>query len=74
MTLLSHHEPERPALYDARKRRLDRLWLNGEIGNATYLRSLFVLDGITYTPDVANSELAMLRMEKTRRAVGERLG
>lgn len=65
MTLLSHHDSERPALYDARKRQLDRLWLNGEIGDKTYLRSLFVLDGITYTPDVANSELAMLRMEKT---------
>jgi hypothetical protein len=61
MSLISHHEPERPAIYDARKRQFDRLWLSGEIGESTYLRSLFILG---YLPDEANSELALLRMGK----------
>lgn len=64
MSTVSHHEPERPAIYDARQRRFAHLWFAGQIGDVTYLRSRMI-DGAL--PDVANSELALLRMEKQER-------
>jgi len=54
-------EPEAPALYNERLERFDRLWRHGQIGEATYLRSLFI-DGIP--PDEARQRLHMLKMEK----------
>lgn len=62
--MISHHDPERPALLDMQKLRLDQHWRKREIGDATYLRSLFCLDGRRYTPDVAASELNLLKMER----------
>lgn len=46
-----------------KKWRLDQLWLQGKIGDATYLRSLFI-DG--FHSAEANTELHLLRMEKQR--------
>jgi hypothetical protein len=43
------------------KLRMDQCWRRREIGDATYLRSLFVMG---YLPDVANVELNLLKMER----------
>jgi hypothetical protein len=59
--MIPRTDPERPALLDMQKLRMDQCWRKGEIGDATYLRSLFVMG---YLPDVANSELNLLKMEK----------
>lgn len=64
---ISHHEPEAPAMYDARQRRFAHLWFAGDITDAVYLRSRMI-DGAQ--PDIANSELALLRMEKQERRRG----
>lgn len=61
MSAISHAEPEKPAMLDERANRFDRLWRAGQIGDATYLRSLFI-DGVL--PDVANSRLNCLKMER----------
>ena len=58
---LSHHDPERPAIYDARIREFGRLWKSGAIGDATFLRSLFIMGKL---PDEANTELNLLKLEK----------
>lgn len=63
--LPSQHDPERPALLNMQKLRMDQCWRKGEIGSATYLRSLFIMG---YSPKDANTELNLLRMEKDRRA------
>lgn len=68
MSTVSHHDPEAPAIYDAKKREFDRLWLAGQIGDATYLRSLFI--GGKFTPADANTELSLLKMQKTERRSG----
>ena len=52
---------EREALKELSLRRLDRLWLDRQILDNTYLRSLFIAGLL---PDEANSRLNMLRMEK----------
>lgn len=57
----SRQDPECPALLDMQKLRLDQCWRKKEIGNLTYLRSLFIMG---YSPTNANVELNMLRMEK----------
>lgn len=54
-------DPERPQLLDMQKLRMDQCWRKGEIGNSTYLRSLFIMG---YLPDEANTELSLLKMEK----------
>lgn len=54
-------DPERPAAIDVQKLRMDQYWRQGVIGDSTYLRSLFITG---YLPDVANSELNLLKMEK----------
>ncbi len=56
-------EPEAPALYNERLERFDRLWRHGQIGEATYLRSLFI-DGVA--ADEANMRLTLLKMETVR--------
>lgn len=60
---ISHHDPERPALYDASIRRLGQLWKQELIGDSTFLRSLMVMGRL---PDEANTELNLLRIEKQR--------
>lgn len=62
--MIPRSDPERLALLDMQKLRLDQHWRKREIGDATYLRSLFILDGRRYTPDVAASELSLLKMER----------
>lgn len=47
---------------------LDQHWRRGEIGDATYLRSLFI-SGIM--PDEARSRLALLKMEKPAERYGK---
>lgn len=54
-------DPERSQAIDMQKLRLDQHWRKREIGDSTYLRSLFILG---YLPDVANSELNLLKMER----------
>ena len=54
-------DPERSAALDMQKLRIDQYWRKGEIGDATYLRSLFVTG---YLPDEANTELNLLKLER----------
>lgn len=54
-------DPEKPALLDMQKLRVDQCWRRGEIGDRTYLRSLFIMG---YLPADANTELNLLRMER----------
>ena len=56
-----HHDPERPTMLDMQKLRLDQHWRKREIGDQTYLRSLFIMG---YVPADANIELNLLRMER----------
>lgn len=56
-------DPERSQAIDMQKLRLDQHWRKGEILDNTYLRSLFIMG---YLPDVANSELNLLKMEKLK--------
>ena len=53
-------DAERPDLNDMAKLRMDQCWRKGEIGDSTYLRSLFI---VGFLPDMANSELNLLKME-----------
>lgn len=62
--MIDRTEPLEPSR-ELRLHRLDALWLSGQIGDATYLRSLFI-DGLL--PDEANSRLACLRMAQIERA------
>ena len=57
----SHHDPERPALLDMQKLRMDQCWRKKQIGDQTYLRSLFIMG---YLPADANVELNLLRLER----------
>ena len=54
-------DSERPQLLDMQKLRMDQLWRKKQIGDATYLRSLFIMG---YLPDEANTELNLLKLEK----------
>jgi len=54
-------DPEAFRIYDERLERFDRLWRTRQIGDATYLRSLFI-DGVD-TGDAA-SRLNMLKGER----------
>ncbi len=56
-------DAERPAFNAYAKMRMDQCWRKGEINDATYLRSLFIMG---FLPDVANSELALLKIESRR--------
>ena len=64
--MISYQDPERAKLLDEKKARLDVYRLKGMIGDATYLRSLFI-DG--YLPRDANVELSLLRMEKKNASI-----
>lgn len=59
--MISFHDPERSKALEDKKIWLDNLWMKGQIGDSTYLRSLFIAGDL---PDVANSRLNMLKMEK----------
>ena len=61
--MIPFSEPERPALNDMAKLRMDQYWRRGAIGDSTYLRSLFIMG---FLPDVANSELNLLKIESRR--------
>ncbi len=54
------NDSERPTLNDMAKLRMDQAWRKREISDNTYLRSLFIMG---FLPDVANSELNLLKME-----------
>lgn len=58
--MIDRSDPERPKLLDIKKLRMDQHWRKREIGDATYLRSLFIMG---YLPDEANAELKLLKME-----------
>jgi hypothetical protein len=55
--IVNHHDNEARALLHARKLERDSEWLRGQIGEATYLRSLLILG---YPIDEARMELSML--------------
>jgi len=61
--MIPFSEPERPTLNDMAKLRMDQCWRRGEIGDSTYLRSLFIMG---FLPDAANNELNLLKMESRR--------
>ena len=54
-------DPERPRQLDMQKLRMDKCWRNGEIGNSTYLRSLF---NMGWSSTDAVTELNLLKLEK----------
>jgi len=54
-------DPERPSDINMQKLCMDQHWRKHEIGDATYLRSLFVMG---YLPDEARTELNLLKMER----------
>jgi hypothetical protein len=56
----SHHDPERPALLDMQKLRMDQCWRKKEITDSTYLRSLFIMG---WLPKDAIVELSLLKLE-----------
>ncbi len=60
---LSYHDSEVPSRLDMQKLRMDQCWRKREIGDLTYLRSLFI---IGYLPDEANTELNLLKLERWR--------
>jgi hypothetical protein len=59
--MISHSDPERPAHLDMQKLRMDQLWRRGQIGDATYCRSLTFYG---YLPSEAATELNLLKLEK----------
>lgn len=59
MTHFSDHE--RSFYREQSKLRFDQLWRKGQILDATYLRSLFV---IGFLPDEARTELNLLKTER----------
>lgn len=59
--MIPFSEAEKPKLLDMQKLRMDQLWRKKQIGDATYLRSLFIMGKL---PDEARSYLNMLKMEK----------
>lgn len=62
--MIDHADPEKPKLLDMKKLRMDQHWRKQEIGDSTYLRSLFIMG---YTPKDAATELNLLKLEKHAR-------
>ncbi len=54
------NDPERPAELDMRKLSMDQAWRKGQIGDATYVRSLTFYG---YLPKEATVELNLLKLE-----------
>lgn len=63
-------DPEKPALLDMQKLRMDQCWRKGEIGNVTYLRILMQQG---YAPRGAQTELNLLKQEQTPNFEARRL-
>jgi hypothetical protein len=61
--MISHSDPERPQMLDMHKLRMDQAWRKGQIGDATYVRSLTFYG---YLPKEAITELNLLKMENIR--------
>lgn len=59
--MIPYQEPERPAMLDMKKLRMDHAWVKNQIGDVTYLRSLFFLG---YSSNDAIVELNLLKLEK----------
>ena len=60
MTYLTHFsDPEARQALNERKIARDAEWLRGQIGEATYLRSLMILG---YLPDEARTQLRLLKL------------
>jgi len=53
-------DQERSQKLNMSKLRMDQCWRRKEIGDSTYLRSLFIME---YLPDEARTELNLLKME-----------
>lgn len=58
--MIHFSEPEAKALLEERKRLRDVEWLRGQLGDATYLRSLMILG---YSDNDARVELKLRKME-----------
>lgn len=58
---MNWHDSEARMLLDDRKRERDNEWLRRQVGDATYLIGLRILD---YLPRDAETELNLLRMER----------
>lgn len=59
--MIPHSDPERPTYLDMQKLRMDQTWRLGQIGDATYIRSLTFYG---FSPKEANCELNLLKLEK----------
>lgn len=59
--IIPHQEPEKPQMLDMAKLRMDQCWRQHLIGDATYLRSLFIHG---YSPADAVTELNLLKLER----------
>lgn len=59
--MIPFSEPERAKMLDMRKLRMDQCWRKGQIGDLTYLRSLFFYG---YSSNDATVELNLLKLEK----------
>lgn len=55
-------DPERPKILDMQKLALDQCWRKGQVGDVTYIRTLFSMG---YVPRDAQTELNLLRLEQT---------
>jgi hypothetical protein len=60
--MIPHTDPERPALSDVQKLRMDQCWRKGLIGDSTYVRSLTFCG---YLPKDACTELNLLKLERS---------
>jgi hypothetical protein len=58
--MIHFSDPESRKLLEERKAQRDNELLLGQVGEATYLRSLMILG---YLPDEARTELKLLRMK-----------
>ena len=61
--MIHYSEPESRQLLAERKAQRDNEYLLGQVGEATYLRSLMILG---YLPDETRTELALRKMEGKR--------
>ena len=64
--MIDHADPEKPKLLDMQKLRMDQCWRKGQIGDQTYLRSLFIMGEL---PNDAITRLNLLKLEKNPKRV-----
>lgn len=60
--MIPFSDPERPKILDMQKLALDQCWRKGQVGDVTYIRTLFSMG---YAPHDAQTELNLLRLEQT---------